>query len=226
MSINSTPAPSAKPLDNQQTADKSNRSDVDSKDSDDFEKIMNNDKNKKKEASQKDSEKQTTGQKGKQEKAKSNSPEDLLRLFQNDRGQGEQMVHAKGAEISSAKTANVQGVSTQDAIDKIEKIVDRIQIQTAGDVKAVNIKLNNNILPGTEVMFRREDGEIKITFTTTSTESLNFLSKGEQSLKETLNKKFGDSVTVDIQHQNNDNQDGRSRNQYVGVDSSEDDTEQ
>ncbi|MCK5895081.1 MAG: hypothetical protein KAG53_11945 [Endozoicomonadaceae bacterium] len=233
MSINSTSAASVKSIDNQ-TANESDSADVDSKDSADFEKIMSGDKNKKKalkdtnkkEVEQKNIKKQTAEHKAKQEKAKSNSPEDLVRLFHNDRGQSGQI--AKGPEISSAKTAEVQSVSTQETIDKIEKIVDRIQIQTAGDVKSVNIKLNNNILPGTEVMFLRENGKIKITFTTTSAESLNFLSKGEQSLAETLNKKFGDSVTVNIQRQNNDNpdQDGRSRNQYVGDDPSEDDAEQ
>ena len=159
------------------------------------------------------------------------SPEDLFRSVYSNREQehGAQALHAKGADISATGTTEVRGVNTQAVIDKIDKIVEHIQVQTAGDVKTVNIKLNNSILPGTEVVFRREGGDIKIEFTTTSADSFNFLSKGEHVLSDTLNRKFGDNVYVDIQLQSDSDSDqpddGRSRNQYVEDESQDDGTE-
>ncbi|GAA4652828.1 hypothetical protein GCM10023116_51120 [Kistimonas scapharcae] len=242
MSISGTPTPSTGPTNNQQSAtgaEEQPRGNADQKDADDFSKALVSDKAKgAKEAKLPEGDRLPTDKKEtprdeKQQESKktdSESPEDLFRSVYGDREQeqGAQAVHAKGADVSAAKTAEVQGANTQDAIDKIEKIVERIQVQTAGDVKTVNIKLNNNILPGTEVMFRREGGEIKIEFMTTSTDSFNFLSKGEQALNDTLNRKFGDNVSVNIQLQNDSDSDqsgdGRSRNQYAGDESQDDDT--
>ncbi len=249
MSISGTPTPSTGPTNNQQSAtgaEEQPRGNADQKDADDFSKALVNDKPKgAKELKQEklpDGERLPTDQTDKKEtlrdekqpeskKTDTESPEDLFRSVYGDREQeqGAQAVHAKGADVSAAKTAEVQGANTQDAIDKIEKIVERIQVQTAGDVKTVNIKLNNNILPGTEVMFRREGGDIKVEFMTTSSDSFNFLSKGEQALSDTLNRKFGDNVSVNIQMQNDSDSDqsgdGRSRNQYAGDESQEDDAE-
>ena len=252
MSISGTPTPSTGPTNNQQSttgAEEQPRGNADQKDADDFSKALVNDKPKgAKEAKQeklpegarlpedtkRTTEKKDTLREDKQPESKktdSESPEDLFRSVYGDREQeqGAQAVHAKGADVSAAKTAEIQGANTQDAIDKIEKIVERIQVQTAGDVKTVNIKLNNNILPGTEVMFRREGGEVKVEFMTTSADSFNFLSKGEQALSDTLNRKFGDNVSVNIQMQNDSDSDqsgdGRSRNQYAGDESQEDDVE-
>ncbi len=246
MSISGTPTPSTGPTNNQQSAtgaEEQPRGNADQKDADDFSKALVNDKPKgAKELKQDklpDGEKLPTDKKEtlrdekqpESKKTDSESPEDLFRSVYGDREQeqGTQAVHAKGADVSAAKTAEVQGANTQDAIDKIEKIVERIQVQTAGDVKTVNIKLNNNILPGTEVMFRREGGEIKVEFMTTSADSFNFLSKGEQALSDTLNRKFGDNVSVNIQMQNDSDSDqsgdGRSRNQYAGDESQDDDAE-
>lgn len=156
-------------------------------------------------------------------KAESESVEDLFRSVYGHELGGQGRV----AEVVVAKTAEVQGVNTQDAIDKIEKIVDRIQVLAAGDVKTVNIKLNNSILADTEIRFHRESGVIKIEFMTSSADSFNFLSKGEQALMASMNKKFDDNVSVSIQLQQSDNSDqsgdGRSRNQYTGEEPSEDD---
>ncbi|WP_211825563.1 type III secretion HpaP family protein [Kistimonas asteriae] len=246
MSISGTPTPSTGPTNNQQSttgADEQARGNADQKDADDFSKALVNDKAKGAKESKQDklpedarlpTDKKDTLREGKQPDAKktdSESPEDLFRSVYGDREQeqGAQAVHAKGADVSAAKTAEVQGANTQDAIDKIEKIVERIQVQTAGDVKTVNIKLNNSILPGTEVIFRREGGDIKVEFMTTSADSFNFLSKGEQALNDTLNRKFGDNVSVNIQLQNDSDSDqsgdGRSRNQYAGDESQDDDAE-
>lgn len=156
-------------------------------------------------------------------RAESEPVEDLSRSVYGQELGGQGRV----AEVIVAKTAEVQVVNTQDAIEKIEKIVDRIQVLAAGDVKTVNIKLNKSILPGTEIRFHREADGIKIEFVTSSADSLNFLSKGEQALMASLNKKFGDNVSVSIQLQQSDNSDQsgdrRSRNQYTGEEPSEDD---
>ncbi len=135
---------------------------------------------------------------------------------------------ARPMETQTARAAEVQGVDNKAMIDKIEKIADRIMVSNAADVKAVKVDFKDGVLPGTEVMIRKDaNGKIHIEFTTTSAESMNFLSRGEQALTETLTRKLGGDIAVDIKMQGSDGDqdtgDGRAREQYVPDDDDSDD---
>ena len=149
---------------------------------------------------------------------------------------GEAMAHGDAAKAMDArlgKTAEVQAVDNKTMVDKIDKIVDKIMVSSAGDVKAVKVDFKNDMLPGTEMMIRKDatTGKMTIEFTTTSAESFNFLNKGEQALMDTLNKKVGGDIEVNIKMQSGgtgkesgadqDTGDGRSREQYVTDDDDE-----
>ncbi|MTI14268.1 type III secretion HpaP family protein [Sansalvadorimonas verongulae] len=140
---------------------------------------------------------------------------------------GEALAHGDAAKVMDArmgKTAEVQPVDNKQMVDKIDKIVDKIMVSSAGDVKAVKVDFKNDMLPGTEMMIRKDatTGKMTIEFTTTSAESFNFLNKGEQALMDTLNKKMGGDIEVNIKMQggnaDQDTGDGRSREQYVAED--------
>ncbi len=127
---------------------------------------------------------------------------------------------AKSMEAQLGKTTEVQAVDNKAIIDRIEKIADKIMISNAADVKTIKVDFKDGILPGTEVLIRKDAaGKLQIEFTTTSTESFNFLNKGEQTLVDTLNRKIGGDITVDIKMQGGDSGqdtgDGRSREQYL-----------
>ena len=153
--------------------------------------------------------------------------EDLFRQAHSKKKEGREdsdaMAHSeatKNMEARMSKTAEVQSVDNKQMVDRIDKIVDKIMVSNAADVKAVKVEFKDGVLPGTEVMIRKDAaGKLTVEFTTTSTESFNFLNKGEQSLVDTLNKKMGNDVTVDIKMQGNEMDqntgDGRSREQYV-----------
>lgn len=131
---------------------------------------------------------------------------------------------AKTMEARMGKTAEVQGVDNKQMAEKIDKIVDKIMVSNAADVKAVKVDFKSDVLPGTEMMIRKDatTGKMTIEFTTTSAESFNFLNKGEQALMDTLNKKVGGDVEVNIKMQgggtDQDTGDGRSREQYQAED--------
>ncbi|WP_281645581.1 type III secretion HpaP family protein [Parendozoicomonas sp. Alg238-R29] len=162
-----------------------------------------------------------------------NKKDGLEDLFKNlhsqkkdKKDEGDAMAHgdaAKTMEARMGKTAEVQGVDNKQMVDKIDKIVDKIMVSNASDVKAVKVDFKNDMLPGTEMMIRKDaTGKMSIEFTTTSAESFNFLNKGEQALMDTLNKKMGGDIEVNIKMQgggaDQDTGDGRSREQYFADD--------
>ncbi len=129
----------------------------------------------------------------------------------------------KAMEARLGATAQAQAADNKEMLDKINKIADKIMVSNAQDVKAVKVDFNNSVLPGTEVMIRKDaTGKLHIDFTTTSAESFNFLNKGEQALMDTLNRKIGGDIAVDIKMQgggaDQDTGDGRSREQYFDED--------
>ncbi len=129
----------------------------------------------------------------------------------------------KTLEARMGKTAEVAPADNKDMIDKIDKIADKIMVSTAADVKTVKIDFKDGVLPGTEVMIRKDAaGKLQIDFTTTSADSFNFLNKGEQALMDTLNRKMDGDVTVNIKMQGSgaegDTGDGRSREEYMAED--------
>ena len=186
------------------------------------------------------------GQKGGKEavvegqQKQSSSPEDLLRRAHSGKQeQGESDAMGKNAMANHAMAAHApaegikgappptvaasQAADSSQMVEKMNAVADKIMVSTAADVKAVKVNFNNNVLPGTEVMIRKDGaGQLSLEFTTTSTDSFNLISRGEQALVETLNRKMGSEVSIDIKMQGRDGDsdtgDGRSREQYVSED--------
>lgn len=148
-------------------------------------------------------------------------------------GRNEQVVVAgeagrAAAEVNVQRTAEVQGVNNKAMVEQIEKIADRVMVSAAADMKAVKVDFKNSMLPGTEMMIRKDAaGKMSIELTTTSADSFSFLSKGEQALVDTLNRRLGSDVSVDIRMQQagqeQDSGDGRSREQYQPQDDDDQD---
>lgn len=138
------------------------------------------------------------------------SPSDLIRSL----SQGKTTAPAN---ITTTETAAVQKTDLSESVDKINKIVDRIMLAEAGSTKEARISFNQDFMPGTEVMIRKEGGQLSVEFTTTSAESFDFLNKNEQLLMTQLQNKFGDAaVSVNMQESQMEQQeDGRSRNEFV-----------
>lgn len=181
---------------------------ADNQDADDFSSQME-----KKEDTGKKQNKSNKGEKSEK------SPQELMRSMK------ESMAGAEGKaeqlHTMKAETAVIQKTNAADAVDKINKIVDRIMVAEAGATKEVKVSFNQDFLAGTDVTIRKEAGKISVEFNTTSTESFNFLSKGEQTLANQLQNKLGDNVSVDINMQGSEmdqQQDGRSRNEFLGED--------
>jgi len=145
------------------------------------------------------------------------TPQDLMRSLKEPlagmEGKAEQLTAMK------AETAAIQKTNAADAVDKINKIVDRIMVAEVGATKEVKVAFNQDFLAGTDVTIRKDAGKISIEFNTTSADSFNFLSKGEQALTNQLQNKLGDNVSVDINMQGAETeqqQDGRSKNEFLG----------
>ena len=126
----------------------------------------------------------------------------------------------QGMDPGSTRVAEAQPLSNNKAmVEQIEKIADRVMVSAAADLKMVKVDFKNSVLPGTQMMIRKDGaGKLHIELTTTSADSFNFLNKGEQVLVDTLNRKLGADVSVDIRMQqagqDQDTGDGRSREQY------------
>ncbi len=145
------------------------------------------------------------------------SPADLMRSL----SQGKTTAPTN---INVTETAAVQQTNASESVEKINKIVDRIMLAEAGSTKEARISFSQDFLPGTEVMIRKEGGQLSVEFATTSPESFDFLSKNEQSLMSQLQNKFGDAeVSVNMQQsQMEQEEDGRSRNEFVAEDDDDD----
>ncbi len=178
---------------------KASNTNADNQDADDFSKALD-----KKEAEQKKTE-------GKKE---DKNPQELLRSMK-DSSEGMDIRADKIQMAGKAEVATVQKTNATDAVDKINKIVDRIMLAEAGSTKEVKVAFNQDFLAGTDVTIRKDGGKIMVEFNTTSADSFNFLSKGEQSLISQLQNKLGDDVSVDIRDMSQQ-QDGRSKNEYTG----------
>ncbi|PJE80007.1 hypothetical protein CI610_00988 [invertebrate metagenome] len=89
--------------------------------------------------------------------------------------------------------------------------------------------MKENILPGTEIRINRHGGELTVTLNTTSAEAHNFLAQHRASLEQSLTERFGnDAVKVDINMsgEGGEQNDGRSRNEYVAEEKNNDNDQQ
>ena len=225
----------------------SSKQDVKSKDADDFSKAMLKDGKKgKKESAAKKLTGELSGKQIKQEGAdKSLNPEALLQNSKKkepELGPKPKLESEDSALFDAAPTAgvtlqttghvteaSVKEVAMQKAdtalLQRAEQVAEKIMVQTAKDVKEVNIKFNDKVLPGTEVNVRRDADGIKLEFMTTSADSLNFINKGEAVLTEALNKRFDGNISIEVNFQGSmeQSEDGSSRNEYIPDDFSDED---
>jgi type III secretion system needle length determinant len=99
------------------------------------------------------------------------------------------------------------------------KIANRILVSTPNSAggQEVRITLNENILPGTEIVIKRDAGQVQIQFMVSNADSQQFLNDQRGNLQQLLHNKLGDGVQVEVRTQQSgqggDSGDGRSRNQ-------------
>lgn len=125
---------------------------------------------------------------------------------------------------ADAQLREIQQISSVKEIDAaLQKLADQIQVSAKDAVNGaeVRISLKDSVLPGTEIRIQRQGGELTVTMNTSSAEAGNFLAQHEANLQKMLAERFSnDKVQVNINMSGGDNQDtdGRSRNQYVAED--------
>ncbi|WP_448217866.1 type III secretion HpaP family protein [Endozoicomonas sp. 2B-B] len=129
-------------------------------------------------------------------------------------------------QASEAQLKSIQAVSGPKEINEvINKLVDKIMVSSKDAIQGaeVRITLKDNILPGTEIRIQRVSGELQVTMNTSSADSHNFLVANEASLMKNL-EKLGEKVQVNINlsGDGNEQNDGRSQQEYVGEEDQED----
>ncbi len=118
----------------------------------------------------------------------------------------------------------IQQINSVKEVDAaLQKLADQIQVSSKDAINGaeVRITLKDSVLPGTEIRIQRQGGELTVVMNTSSAEAGNFLAQHEASLQKMLAERFSnDKVQVNINMSGGDNQDsdGRSRNQYVAED--------
>ena len=156
---------------------------------------------------------------------------------EKDQSDNEDMLHNMRAGTEHAMLNNtqnqikpdiqireVQQVSSVKEVDAaLQKLADQIHVSAKDAVNGaeVRITLKDSVLPGTEIRIQRQGGELTVTMNTSSAEAGNFLAQHEANLQKMLSERFSnDKVQVNINMSGGDNQDtdGRSRNQYVAED--------
>lgn len=129
---------------------------------------------------------------------------------------------------ADAQLREIQQANSVKEIDAaLQKLADQIQVsaKNAANGAEVRITLKDSILPGTEIRIQRQGGELTVVMNTSSAEAGNFLAQHEASLQKMLSERFSnDRVQVNINMSGGDNQDtdGRSRNQYAAEDNDQD----
>lgn len=122
-----------------------------------------------------------------------------------------------------------QAASVKEVNAALQKMADQIHVSAKDAVNGAEIRISmkDSVLPETEIRIMRNAGELTVTLNTRSAEAGNFMAAHEASLQKTLAEKFaGEKVNVNINLSGGDNpEDGRSRNQYAGDDSDNDDNE-
>lgn len=168
---------------------------------------------------------------------RSKSSKDTIKGRQKKDQGGEQMSHnmrdgsehvqinnTQGQIKADAQLREIQPTSSVKEIDAaLTKLADQIQVSAKDTVNGseVRISLKDSVLPGTEIRIQRQGGELTVTMNTSSAEAGNFLAQHEANLQKMLAERFSnDKVQVNINMSGGDNQDtdGRSRNQYVAED--------
>ena len=138
-------------------------------------------------------------------------------------------VHGREMQLQSPSEVRLKGVEQisgpREINETISKLVDKIYVSAKDSVNGaeVRISMKDAVLPGTEIRIQRAGGEITVTMNTTSVESHNFLAQHEASLMKSLNDRFGNErVQVNLNMAGGEQNDGRSREEYVAEEEQED----
>ena len=211
---------------------------VSDKDANDFaDKIKEQNKDKKADGKVEDKDQSLESLMAERRKNSKNAVEGRLKDQSKDDGRGEQqqpgkesltdLALNKGAEAQIKADMHIretqQTASVKEVNAILQKMADQIRVSAKDAVNGAEIRLTlkDSVLPGTEIRIHRHDGVLSVTMNTASAESGNFLAQHEASLQKTLAEKFAnEKVQVNINMSGGDNQDtdGRSRNEYVAED--------
>ncbi len=104
----------------------------------------------------------------------------------------------------------------QASLEKIQTLVDQILVSVpdAKGGQEVRIRLNPEVMPGTEIRFERHEGQLDITFVSSDSSSLAFLGEHRQDLANQLQNRLGQDVNLEMRSkEQQQEQDGRSRQQ-------------
>ena len=215
---------------------------VSDKDANDFaDKIKEQNKDKKADGHNEDKDQSLESLMAERRKSAKNAVEGRFKDQSKDEGRGEQhqqskeplpdLALTKGTEAQIRTDMQIretqQAASVKEVNAILQKMADQIHVSAKDAVNGAEIRLTlkDNILPGTEIRIHRTDGALTVVMNTTSAEAGNFLAQHEASLQKTLAEKFAnEKVQVNINMSGGDNQDtdGRSRNEYVSEDDDQD----
>ncbi len=128
------------------------------------------------------------------------------------------------APIDSAPSADIHPTtgSGQGALglsENVQKLAAQILVsRTPADGSQVRITVNNAILPETRISLRMEGGALRVDVSTTSNQSLAILSGQASNLQNYLTAETGNDVKIHVHDDNHQDNQGRSRQQYVRED--------
>ncbi len=128
--------------------------------------------------------------------------------------------------FQTAGPGKVQTVAKSDMVGKAEQVAAQIDAQNAASTKEVKVHFGKDLLPETSVTIKKVDGGLKLEFTTTSSESSNFLKNGAEALKTALSQKIDGDIDVSVTNEAggmSDHDQQNSKGTYLNED--EDSTE-
>ena len=124
------------------------------------------------------------------------------------------IVNAPGATAPAMTAERVEQVSTL-----MSQMADRVLVTDPlhGQTAEVRIKLADNLIPGTEVRVWREQGQLHVSFDTTSAYWARVLNEASPLLSQRLQERLPniDPAQVTVFHQGGQPEDGRSRNRHA-----------
>jgi type III secretion system needle length determinant len=113
------------------------------------------------------------------------------------------------------------GPSAEQLSKAVEAVADRVLVSTPESGRQeVRIFLRDSVLPGTEVTITRHGGGVQIEFNTSSNTSHMLINQNKDGLENQLRQSLGEDVKVNLSFQDREQNEGRSRGEYVPQDES------
>ncbi|WP_067520320.1 type III secretion HpaP family protein [Endozoicomonas ascidiicola] len=146
-------------------------------------------------------------------------------MFQNEQDGAEHALLQSTKEGQIKSDLQLREIQQTNNVKEVEatlnKLADQIKVSAKDAINGaeVRITMKDSVLPGTEIRIQRNAGELTVTMNTSSAEAGNFLAQHEAGLQKLLADRFSNDrvqVNVNLAGSNNQDADGRSRNQYVG----------